>query len=179
MAGKFQRFAFFCLLILGTSYSTGAAGGDDSVLRVMNLKLQMRAAMSSSAQPGPEELAHWVLAEGTKEGLPHVVGLSGLGDATQVEDFIWPLNRSIGPDERSYVTWLTGGGKQAGVVAVVSLFPLVRFEELSWRGAGLGILYAVLDAPEGQIHVVLVGDSGLRRRGLVLELQWKEWWEGS
>ncbi len=173
MAGKFQRCVLFCLLILGSTCSTGAAGGDDPVLRVMNVRLQICASMSSSVQPGPEELAQLILGEGRQGGLAHVVGISGLSDASQVEDFIWPLNRSIGPNERSYVTWLTGGGKQAGTVAVVSLFPLVSFEELSWKGAGLGVLYAVLDAPGGAIHVVLVGDRpvGQERLGFAVPVE--------
>jgi hypothetical protein len=154
------RLAGICLVVLGVALQSGLAEEPGHGLRLMSLRLQEPMGVSESGGMGPEILVGLVL--GGKGGVvPHLVGLFGVRDPQQVEDMIWPLNRALGQDRRSYLTWLTGGGPQGKRLAVLSLFPLAGFEDFSLRSRALNILYAVLDVEGRPMHVILAGEGAV------------------
>lgn len=112
----------------------------------------------SSGPSTPQEFVKAILQDNTGLKHPHVVGLVGVGGAQELEELIWPLNRALGPNEASYVTWITGGGPEGQKLGIVSLFPLAGFQDLFESGLGSRIFYCMLDAPWGLLHVILADE---------------------
>lgn len=124
----------------------------------MYLRLQEAKGDCFSGADRHQEVLEAVLGQGRRAKHPHVVGLVGVRDAREVEELIWPLNRALGPHEATYVTWLSGGGPEGQMMAVLSLFPLAGFQDLFHGGQGPRALYCTLDAPEGSLHVILTAE---------------------
>lgn len=148
-----------CLLVLGWALLAGAAPEQDGSLRLMILKLQEPPGALSSGPSRQQEFIKAILGEDRGFQHPHVVGLIGVGDARELEEMIWPLNRALGPNEGSYVTWITGGGPEGQKLGMLSLFPLAGFQEVFEPGPGPRIFYCMLDAPGGLLHVILADET--------------------
>lgn len=162
---KELRAVLVCLMILGVACVAGLASEQGDRLGLMILRLKKSQGVFSPNESRPMELVEAVLGKSRRTQQPHVVGIFGVSDAREVEELIWPLNRTLGPDEATFVTWLTGGGPDGEKMAVLSLFPLVGYQDLFELGPRHKILYSMLDAPGGLLHVILVGDAGITHEG--------------
>lgn len=159
--------AIVCLAILGFGWTPVLALGQDEGFGLVILRLQEPSGISEQGKAFPEGVVEEFLGGVREETYPQVVGLLGVRDAAEVEDLVWPLNRALGPNRRTYLTWLTGGGPQGEKMALLSLFPLVGFQDLFQEGRGPKMLYSVLDAPGGLVHVILGSTRGAAQEGTI------------
>lgn len=160
-----MRIMLLCLLMLGVASGASPAPEYEDGFALMILRLDGATGVFGSGRVGPQKLVELVVGENRRPQLPHVIGLLNVRDASEVEELIWPLNRALRPDEATYVTWLTGGGPDGQKMAILSLFPLVGYQDLFEAGRTHKILYAMLDAPEEILHVILVGHTGVKCEG--------------
>lgn len=155
------RALLLCLFILAAAFPAGAQLEQGDGLGLMLLRLQSAEVLSGSVPGLPQRIVQEVLGQNRGAQHPHVIGLMGVRDATEVEELIWPLNRALRPDQASYVTWLSSGGHDGKKMAILSLFPLVGYEDLFERGSGCRVLYSILDASTCHLHVILVSGDGI------------------
>ncbi len=157
--------ALMCLLILGMASFAGASPEQDDSLGLMILRLEEANGVFMPDASRAQEFVKAVLGENTGMQHPHVVGLMGVRGAQELEELIWPLNRALGPNDASYVTWITGDGPEGRKPAILSLFPLAGFQDLFEPGLGTRIFYCMLDAPGGLLHVILADEVSRTGKG--------------
>ena len=88
-----------------------------------------------------------------------VVGLQGVEDLVATDALVVAMNRALGPERGSYVTWLLGecGGEEGPRVALLSKFPLAVFRNYFPTPSGPSMLHGVLDVHGVPLHVILNG----------------------
>lgn len=150
------------VIALGIILSGGEAWAQETALKLMTLRVTTFQENPRQVTHGPDSIASMILGEG-RGTQPHLVGLRGVRDSAWVEGLIGSLNRSLAPEQSTYVTWLTGGGTAGNHLAILSLFPLSWFEDLSLRPEGPKVLYGVLDARGRAIHALVVGSEASRQ----------------
>jgi endonuclease/exonuclease/phosphatase family metal-dependent hydrolase len=86
-----------------------------------------------------------------------VVGLQGVEDMAAAEALVVAMNRALGPERASYVTWLVGesGAGDGPRVALLSKFPLTMFRNYFPTPSGPSILHGMLDLHGVPLHVIV------------------------
>ncbi len=88
-----------------------------------------------------------------------VLGLQGVADLAATDALVVAMNRALGPERDSYVTWLLGecAGGEGPRVALLSKFPLAVFRNYFPIPSGPSMLHGVLDVHGVPLHVILNG----------------------
>lgn len=165
------------MIALGIILSGGDACSQETALKLMTLRVTSLQENPQHRTRGPDSIASLILGEGRGDQ-PHLVGLRGVRDSAWMEELVGSLNSSLVPEQSTYVTWLTGGGTAGDHLAILSLFPLSWFEDLSLKPEGPKVLYGVLDTRGRAMHALVVGSEASRKEKDYRETIPDELWVG-